>query len=114
MKKEEIISKIESKEVSYIYGYSYGFKCCFNSDKVYADIVEKINLDEMKLKDFGFYYIWGGPGPDCNIYDFESYGKTWAFSIEEFEPNPYPQWEYWMKNKKCRYIKEKNILLWED
>ena len=30
-----------------------------------------------------FYYIWGWPGPDCNIYDANNYGKTWAFTKEE-------------------------------
>lgn len=30
-----------------------------------------------------FYYIWGGPGPDCNIYDANNYGKTWTFTKEE-------------------------------
>lgn len=35
-----------------------------------------------------FYYIWGWPGPDCNMYDNENYGKTWAFTKEELM-------EYW-------------------
>ena len=30
-----------------------------------------------------FYYIWGWPGPDCNMYDADNYGKTWAFTKEE-------------------------------
>lgn len=30
-----------------------------------------------------FYYIWGWPGPDCNMYDADSYGKTWAFTKEK-------------------------------
>ena len=30
-----------------------------------------------------FYYIWGWPGPDCNMYDANNYGKTWAFTKEE-------------------------------
>lgn len=35
-----------------------------------------------------FYYIWGFPGPDCNMYDANNYGKTWAFTKEELM-------EYW-------------------
>lgn len=35
-----------------------------------------------------FYYVWGWPGPDCNMYDNENYGKTWAFTKEELM-------EYW-------------------
>ena len=30
-----------------------------------------------------FYYIWGWPGPDCNMYDANNYGKTWTFTKEE-------------------------------
>lgn len=30
-----------------------------------------------------FYYIWGWPGPDYNMYDADNYGKTWAFTKEE-------------------------------
>ena len=30
-----------------------------------------------------FYYVWGWPGPDCNMYDADNYGKTWAFTKEE-------------------------------
>lgn len=35
-----------------------------------------------------FYYIWGWPGPDCNMYDVNNYGKTWAFTKKELM-------EYW-------------------
>lgn len=34
-----------------------------------------------------FYYIWGWPGPDANLYYFKDYGKTWAFNIKDFERN---------------------------
>lgn len=30
-----------------------------------------------------FYYIWGWPGPDCNMYDANNYGKTWTFTKKE-------------------------------
>lgn len=30
-----------------------------------------------------FFYIWGWPGPDYNRYDFDTYGKGWAFTKEE-------------------------------
>ena len=30
-----------------------------------------------------FYYIWGWPGPDCNMYDANNYGKIWTFTKEE-------------------------------
>lgn len=40
-----------------------------------------------------FYYVWGWPGPDCNMYDSENYGKTWSFTKEELI-------EYWNKKDK--------------
>ena len=30
-----------------------------------------------------FYYIWGWPGPDCDMYDANNYGKTWTFTKQE-------------------------------
>lgn len=38
-----------------------------------------------------FYYVWGWPGPDCNMYNNENYGKTWAFIKEELM-------EYWKED----------------
>ena len=32
-----------------------------------------------------FTYIWGWPGPDYNNYYFIDYGRTWAFSMEDFK-----------------------------
>lgn len=33
--------------------------------------------------DRGIQYIWGWPGPDYNVYRWEDYGKSWAFTKEE-------------------------------
>ena len=30
-----------------------------------------------------FIYVWGGPGPDFNVYTEDTYGKGWAFTKEE-------------------------------
>lgn len=32
-----------------------------------------------------FYYEWGWPGPDANLYELRDYGKTWALTKEELE-----------------------------
>ena len=32
----------------------------------------------------GFVYIWGAPGPDYNTYRFIDYGRTWAFTPDDF------------------------------
>ena len=32
----------------------------------------------------GFVYIWGAPGPDYNTYRFIDYGRTWAFTTDDF------------------------------
>ena len=31
-----------------------------------------------------FYYVWGWPGPDVNLYYFKDYGITWAFNKNDF------------------------------
>ena len=31
-----------------------------------------------------FIYLWGWPGPDGNVYLIDDYGKTWAFTKEDF------------------------------
>ena len=43
----------------------------------------KISKLEWFLDEEGFYYIWGWPGPDCNRYTREDYGKAWAYTKEE-------------------------------
>lgn len=30
-----------------------------------------------------FFYVWGWPGPDYNMYTWDTYGKGWAFTKEE-------------------------------
>lgn len=49
----------------------------------YLKLIKK-NIQFCKDED-AFYYIWGWPGPDVNIYKFEDYGKTWAFRKRDFQ-----------------------------
>ena len=82
--KEKIKALIESGEEFTIFGTMYG--------GIY-DLHNKII--EIKLKhnkncyfsrnDDGFFYVYGGPGPDMNLYKWEDYGKTWAFDEGDFE-----------------------------
>lgn len=61
---------------------------------MYPDYVESLSIEKqiIAIKTSSvkwaptktlFYYIWGWPGPDCNMYDANNYGKTWAFTKEE-------------------------------
>ena len=47
--------------------------------------IKKHELHKTK-KDDSVIYIWGWPGPDCNIYNYSDYGETWAFTPEELSP----------------------------
>lgn len=44
--------------------------------------IYKNELSITRNKD-AFAYIKEYPGPICDIYRFEDYGKTWAFTVEE-------------------------------
>lgn len=61
----------------------------FCGGQIYRVSTERIiyfkNGFKSKLGSTGpcFMYIWGFPGPDYDIFSFEDYGKTWAFTKEE-------------------------------
>ena len=59
-------------------------------DQIVIIKTEKLEWSENKKQ---FIYVWGGPGPDYNIYTAENYGKAWAFSKEELV-------EFWDKNER--------------
>lgn len=82
-----LINKYLSHQIKSIYAYMY----C-SSHQGMGDIIQipKKDLeffDSKKLRKYNPYliYIWGWPGPDYNIYYFQDYGKTWAFSKEELQ-----------------------------
>jgi hypothetical protein len=81
MTNKEILDIYNSDNTKNIYGYMYGKKF---DDKNLNKIIEidKESLDIGRNKD-RFFYVWGYPGPDYNVYLFKDYGKTWAFSREE-------------------------------
>ena len=51
-------------------------------DGIYG--IHKIGLMLTRSKD-AFAYIIQYPGPICDVYKFEDYGKTWAFTVEELK-----------------------------
>lgn len=87
---KEFKERIAKEKKQSIYGYMYGNQYCNCSDGKFADTIIEINLNDCEFGTAGLIYIWGWPGPDYNIYRFEDYGKTWALSVKEIEPNPYP------------------------
>lgn len=50
------------------------------------DKILEINKKDIKFcqNEDAFYYIWGWPGPDVNLYYFKDYGLTWAFNKNDF------------------------------
>lgn len=72
MTKSEIVLRMESADG--IYGTMYG------GDEEDYVFVPKCDLREWE-KDTctGYYFIWGYPGPDYNVYLFSDYGRTWSF-----------------------------------
>jgi hypothetical protein len=86
MTNNEILDKYNSKEINCIYGFMYGHKYINTFDKgLIPDKIIKINKKDLQLgiKNDCFVYVWGYPGPDANIYKFEDYGETWAFTKKE-------------------------------
>lgn len=58
-----------------IYGYDY-------TEPIGGD-VSFVRKEKIQIGHRGLAYVWGGPGPDCTLYDWEDYGKTWALTRDE-------------------------------
>jgi len=63
-----------------IYGTMYGMD--HHKDEIMG--IPKRDLFVAQQSQDSLIYIWGMPGPDYNRYFFKDYGKTWAFSMEDF------------------------------
>ena len=68
-----------SKFYGTMYGGPYG--------KHELDKIIEINKKDVKFcqNADAFYYIWGWPGPDANLYYFKDYGRTWTFNMNDFK-----------------------------
>lgn len=84
--KEVFINALMQKQT--IWGTGYG------QDKHEPYFITEIELSSVTYYEEGFTsslgstgpcftYVWGGPGPDYNVYSLADYGKTWAFTKEE-------------------------------
>ena len=80
MIKEEILSWYKYSELASIYAYLQG-------SKSEGGKIVDINKGSLYLSDEGdaFIYKWGWYDHGCNVYRFEDYGETWAFTREELE-----------------------------
>lgn len=81
MTNNEIRCKFYSPKTKFygtMYGGPYG--------KSEWDKILKIDKKDIKFcqNADAFYYIWGWPGPDANLYYFKDYGITWAFNKKDF------------------------------
>lgn len=85
MSNQKILLKWYSPSIPFIYGYMYGQPYINTSHGLEKDKIIEIPKKQVQLGKNGdcLYYVWGWPGPDINLYMFEDYGKTWAFSREE-------------------------------
>jgi hypothetical protein len=70
----EIFVKLHDKNTNRILNYG---------DHEEADRIIEIPTKDLQISNGYMTYVWGFPGPDFNIYDFNDYGETWAFSREE-------------------------------
>ena len=66
------------------YGLLYGkdFVHLKSGNKIYE---RETNMLCVRDDGSGFEYILAVPGPDVVSYDFADYGRSWAFSIDDFE-----------------------------
>ena len=81
MTNNEIRYKFYSPKTKF-YGTMYGGQY---GESEWDKILE-INKKDIKFcqNADAFYYIWGWPGPDANLYYFKDYGLTWAFNKNDF------------------------------
>jgi len=85
MTTDEIREKFLSDDVNGIYGYMHGHPFInVNGDKKRDEIIF-IRDNSLRMSSIGLVYVWGFPGPDCNMYYYKDYGITWAFSKDEIK-----------------------------
>lgn len=78
MSNEEILNHYYNQTYEKIYGYMYGVA------NPKFDIIDiPITSLQLSANKDAFYYVWGWPGPDVTKYNFQDYGKAWAFTKEE-------------------------------
>ena len=82
----EIANQLET--LKGIYGFMYGHPY-INDGHNSRDKIIFIPAKNLQLTSnpngYAFFYQWGWPGPDWNIYNFSDYNKTWSFNKEELE-----------------------------
>ena len=71
---ERILEKLKKKQK--IYGFMYGEPYINNK-------IIDINIKDTEIVPYAIIYRWGWPGSDFNMYKFEDYGRTWAFTRKE-------------------------------
>lgn len=70
-----------------IYSFLYG-KYYKNEDpKDSINEIIEISTDRLTWSIDGqnFYYRWGWPGPDANLYSYFNFGSGWAFDRDTLE-----------------------------
>lgn len=78
---------------------NYLYELVMRYDRIYSLMYSPTRIGDRSLSDqiidirtvdlcwyndkTGFWYRWGWPGPDVNLYTAETYGKGWALTKEE-------------------------------
>lgn len=69
--------------------HKYIFSLMYSPNRFYDTPLKKqivkIEVSDLKWSEDQktFIYIWGWPGPDCNVYTRSTYGKGWAYTEQE-------------------------------
>ena len=89
MNNSEIRFKFYSPSTKF-YGRMYGneFIIIVKNGEMIKELDKIIEIPKEKIhfckNDECFWYQWGWPGPDVNLYYFKDYGITWAFDKNDF------------------------------
>lgn len=101
MTKEEIVSLMESADG--IWGTMFGKDVVRHfsplTGKGYFEKDDYVFISKDELKEWGtkectgYFFIWGMPGPDYNVYLFSDYGKTWSFDENDLIKGGHKKYE---------------------
>lgn len=78
IKDNDLLSKVIRARLHGFYGTMYGRP---KDEIVY---IESRDFNPAINVDGNLTYIWGWPGPDYNVYEYEDYGITWALTLDDF------------------------------
>lgn len=83
---DEIVAKFNNPETKRFFGTVFG------GDSRYEKVLEikitrspAFNNPWIGREGDRFRWAWGWPGPDISEYKFDDYGRTWAWTLDDFD-----------------------------